>query len=859
MAYIPTNEVIWTINNNIDTNKNYEATKKKLESLIKKCHNLLYSECSIVGSKAQDDIMKLLTIKILQSQFNDKNSKLYKKCLEVKKKFFCDKDFKCFMTNCTDLNSLFEYDHDEEEDMENDPFDEWSNLVNKFLSRVTNIYEYETDDKFNVSSVKTFIELLRIIQEFEIDKNFTDTYSSTCGDIHEAFRSYSGGKGAKDLGQFFTPRNLIHVLFYGTKFDTMFEKLDNPKIYDPCMGTGGFLTRLYQLGNVKAKNIYGCETELSTIKFAETSIALTTNKFSDKLFHCNSLCENPLLFTTKVDCIVTNPPFGTRIKYDFIKDSFDRFKSKYKDSNVEFKDIYPLKMNNGACLFVQHCVYMLKDKGLCAIVLPYGEIFNGLSQWAVKFRKWLLENTKVYKIIFHEGGTFEHAGVATATIIFTKGCRTKKIQFMKTSKECDNLIDIFTVKYKDIKKNSYIISHSEYEEPEKETDYGVVMKTLGEVCETINGKIIKSKHGLKEGLYPLYFCSVVKILYHNEYNYNNEGIIINKTNGSGKYKIHYYNGKYNVGETVLHFKANDKALTKYIYYYLLIMKTQISKLYKGINQKSIKFNELQKLKIPVPSIEKQKEIIKQIDIVNNVKESSLKFISDLKEAEFVFKKQINKHKINKIIEKCEMKTLGEVCEIIKGDVIKSKHGKETGNYPLYYCSVVKILYYDTYNYNNECIIINKTNGSGKFKIHYYNGKYNVGETVLHFKGTNVLTKYIYYYLLTIKNKISKLYKGINQKSIKYNELMKLKIPIPSIEKQEELIKLYTEIKVYINDNNKLCESLKKNNKTYDDVIKNIIISNCSNEKDSESNISDNDEDIIKESDSDISDNDEDFD
>jgi hypothetical protein len=90
----PLNKVVWELSHNKDENQNYQTSKKKLESLVKSCHQLLYNECSIVGSKAQDDIMKILTIKILEKQFCNEKSKLYKKCLSVKqKRKIDDEDF----------------------------------------------------------------------------------------------------------------------------------------------------------------------------------------------------------------------------------------------------------------------------------------------------------------------------------------------------------------------------------------------------------------------------------------------------------------------------------------------------------------------------------------------------------------------------------------------------------------------------------------------------------------------------------------------------------------------------------------------------------------------------------------------
>ena len=43
----------------------------------------------------------------------------------------------------------------------------------------------------------------------------------------------------------------------------------------------------------------------------------TTNK--QNIIKCNSLSENPLMINTKVDAIVTNPPFGTKMNYKSLK------------------------------------------------------------------------------------------------------------------------------------------------------------------------------------------------------------------------------------------------------------------------------------------------------------------------------------------------------------------------------------------------------------------------------------------------------------------------------------------------------------------------------------------------------------
>ena len=114
-----------------------------------------------------------------------------------------------------------------------------------------------------------------------------------------------------------------------------------------------------------------------------------------------------------------------------------------------------------------------------------------------------------------------------------------------------------------------------------------------------------------------------------------------------------------------------------------------------------------------------------------------------------------------------MKTLGEVCNIIKGERKRSKDGKGNGLYPLYYCSILGNLYLDTFDYTGEGIIINKTNGSGKAMVYYGCNKYNVGEITIHFKSKNdeLQTKYVYYYLFHNIELLQKYYKGTAQNQL----------------------------------------------------------------------------------------------
>tara|TARA_Y100000780_G_C13695839_1_gene422051 strand:+ start:8780 stop:11293 length:2514 start_codon:yes stop_codon:yes gene_type:complete len=829
----PLNKVVWELSHNEDKNKNYLSSKKNLESLIKSCHQLLYNECSIVGSKAQDDIMKILTIKILEKQFSNEKSKLYKKCLSVKKEQnMKDGKYNELLSYCQNLENLRNEDN---------IIDKWAKLIKTFLTKVLGSIYTHDDSVFNIpkDDEATLFKLIDLIMNFKIDKNFEDTYSSTCGDVHESFRNYSGGKGAKDLGQFFTPRNLIHALFYGVKFNDEFKKINDAKIYDPCMGTGGFLTRLYQLGNVKAKNIYGCETELSTIKFAETSIALTTKKFSDNLYHCNSLCENPLLFKGSMDCIVTNPPFGTRMKYDELKKKFNDYKeSNFEESELNFKDIYPLKMNNGACLFVQHCVHMLRDGGLCVIVLPYGEIFNGSSKWSVSFRKWLLTNVNITQIIYHQGGTFEHAGVATATIIFKKGEQTKKVQFYETSKDCKKITEIFTVAIKDIEKNNLVLSHTDYETNKDDIKYKVEIKELEEVCEFKNGKNITKKDLIK-GAYPVIGGGKKPMGYHNKYNCDENTIVCSSSGAYAGY-INKYSNKIWASDCMSITPNNTKILNEnYLWNYLKSIQYKIYNLQSGSGQPHVYSRDLKKLKIPVPPLEIQETIIKEIEKIEPIIENLKNINKSLKDNIELVKSTTRIDEIDNLLEDVEMKELGEMCELKTGK-FNSKDCKEKGKYPFYTSHANNPKGFSDsfcFDYDKYLILIkdggagagNYGNNIGLGKVFKVSGKASATthQLALYNVNKNINFNYFSYFLIFSKNKIMDLAKyttGLG--CIKKSSIEKLKIPVPSFEKQKELIKIYEDIENTENFMNKQIENNEKLIEVYQNTIQGIIYKYC---------------------------------
>ena len=833
----------------------------KLTTIFKHCLNVLRDKETLTGDKALRTLAHLIDLKLLEPQLG-KTIDIDNFSYDLSGYGFTSEEEQKYKQDLLFIARFSNLSKQDANNISNNMKCLWKDILSVH-PKTKNIFLVGRG--FDITHQSTYMKLITKLMTID----FNSIEHDILGEAYEqVIKDVMTGK---ILGQFFTPpkvkKMMVQLINPQVKADGTIET-----IFDPTMGTGGFLINCLRhlILQSKTKNIGldwdfvrnfglgGREAEPDTYQLAVSNMLISSGQIFDVLEKGDSI-RDPI--TKKYDIIIANPPFGI--------DGLD-----YSDIEHKLRDEYlPIKSNSAVPLFLQAIIYMLNIGGRCAIVLPEGQELFSKNKALVSVREFLMKTCDLKEVIYLPAGTFTHTSIKTCVFYFikkyngndvltthikkskatkkeisreyefTKTHQTNKVSFYDYNPETDMKHLLLDVPIEELSQNNYSLNYAEYlkdDGEEEKYNNDIILKKLGDVCCIIKGDKKRSKDGKDEGLYPLYYCSILGNLYLDTYDYIGEGIIINKTNGSGKAMVYYGNNKYNVGETTLHFKSNNNEVqTKYIYYYLLHNIELIEAYFKGANQKSIVEDDLFKIKIPISSLEKQQEIVKYLDFIyEKANKTSNEKINELK--------QLNQYCLNnqKIFGENGVKKLSEVCSIDYGTRIVKSNNTE-GEYPVY-GSGRAMFSTNTFNRNEYNILI------GRFAlslecVRIINKKIFLNDSGLTVKPKiyGLLHKYIGYYLLHNQSIIYNCARGTAQKNLEIDEFKSIKIIIPSLEKQKEIVE-------YCEYNDNLIKHLEKeiemNKNLAKQFIMSIVKSNNTDEKyesDSEDEDSDEEYQILK--------------
>jgi len=712
---------------------------------------------------------------------------------------------------------------------------------------------------FDITKQCNYKKLITKLNDLDLSR----TEQDVLGDAYEALIQQMGETG-KGFGQFFTPLLIKKMMI----------KLINPQIHldgtietccDPTMGTGGFLkSYLFNvLQQAKAKTIepnwdfittqglYGKELEIDTYQYAVSNMLISSGHMFQQLEKGDSI-DAPI--TRKFDNVLANPPFGIKGL------NYDDFKSPLKNEYI------PIKTDNAVSLFIQAIIYMLKINGKAALVLPDGQdLFSKSNKTLVAVREYLMKTCDLKEIIYLPSGIFTYTSIKTCVFYFVKKSegsdvlKTKIKSSAKTQKENSRAYEFSdlhqTTKvafydfnpYEDVKNllvevpiekivnNFYSLNYAEYMKDEGEADKyeeNVVLKTLGEVCEFQNGYSFKSTNYEKQnatnvGILQIKsiqngFIDENKITEYIEENKKYKVFEIQKGDIliglTGSFKVGLYNleKKSYLNQRVGKITAKPGGiLQKYVYYWYLCcdIESEILKIATGTAQANISTNDIAKLKIPIPCLEKQQTIVAYLDyIYEKANKTSFTKIEELK--------QLNEFCLNnqKLFGENSVKELGEVCNFKNGKGIK-KDTLVDGEYPVIGGGQKPMGFHNEYNTNENTILCSSSGAYAGFISKYSKKVWASDCFSIIPKEDSINNNYLYYLLKYTQDTLYKHQSGAAQPHVYSKDLQSLKIPIPCLEKQQEVV-------AYCDANNNLIKQLEneieKNKLLAQQFIKSII-------------------------------------
>ncbi|EMQ8422480.1 restriction endonuclease subunit S [Campylobacter coli] len=654
-------------------------------------------------------------------------------------------------------------------------------------------------------------EIVELFANYKLTQNSTNQF---LGNLFELFLQ----KGMKqDEGQFFTPIQICEFIMYSLPLQEMLSKSSKAlRVIDYACGAGHFLNtyanelkRYLTEDELKEhyKNIYGIEKEYRLSKVSKVSSAMYGQNeinilYADalasfELANTNNLegeKAKPQIESNSFDLLIANPPYSVK---GFLETLSDKSKNTYK----LFNDDINIETNNSIeCFFCERANQILNDNAKAAIILP-SSILNKDSIYK-NTREILFQNFDFIAIVELGSQTFGATGTNTI-ILFLRKKETFKQEnhlisqdysLIKERIEAENLKDSenfyqnYLSAYCDFRKfdkelySNFLNGNldSKLVELEAFKDYRNAFEQTSDYKKLKESKIYKEskdKQDLEDKAFLAYTQAIEKdkLLYFC-LSLNQEVLIIKSPSDIKEQKkflgYEWSNRKGDEGLKELH-------------------EPYLSPLFeRGNPQNETKLNTLI-----------YKSFLNTLDVIPQelqiyATKARLVDMMDFEKVEF--NKAISLNPSNSTQSEMSNPFANSKYELVRlGDIIidnlkskiKVKEAKEniTGKYP-FFTSGTNIYRYDEYLIEGKNIFLST---GGNAIVQFYNGKssYSTDTYALKSNNENYIDTYFLYILLKqLENFINCfLFKGSGLKHLQKTELKSLKIPLPPLEIQKQIV------------------------------------------------------------------------
>jgi type I restriction enzyme S subunit len=187
---------------------------------------------------------------------------------------------------------------------------------------------------------------------------------------------------------------------------------------------------------------------------------------------------------------------------------------------------------------------------------------------------------------------------------------------------------------------------------------------------------IKAGDGSANSMYPFFTSSPVLSKRYDEFQFEDEGLIFGT---GGLPSIHFCNEKFSVSTDCLVAQPKIEVKSKFVYYFLLGNIWILEKGFKGAGLKHISKTYISDIQIPLPPLEEQKRIVKELDQADELRQKRKQSVALLDEyLKSVFLEMFGDPVLNeKGWKKVKIKKIGNV---ITGNTPPRKQKDNYGNY-----------------------------------------------------------------------------------------------------------------------------------------------------------------------------------
>ncbi|TAN21613.1 MAG: methyltransferase domain-containing protein, partial [Chitinophagaceae bacterium] len=661
---------------------------------------------------------------------------------------------------------------------------------------------------------------------------FEYTHSEKLGDAFEYLLSVMGSQG--DAGQFRTPRHIIDFIV------AIVNPGKKDTILDPACGTAGFLISAFN--HIRHKNKKGLTPDerkkliqnftgydISPDMVRLSLVNLYLHGFSDPHIYEYDTLSSEERWNDSFDVILANPPFMS------------------PKGGIRPHKKFTISSNRSEVLFMDYIAEHLNPKGRAGVIVPEGVIFQSGSAYK-QLRKMLVENY-LYAVVSLPAGVFNpYSGVKTSILLMDKALAKKsdKILFVKIDNDGYNLgAQRTAVKGSQLEEATAVIDQFKEGEEFQSSIANAVLKT--EISANGEFNLSGSRYLVNEVLQTEFERVALEDVldYEHPTNYiveNEEyddsyktpvltagkSFILGYTNEEiGVFNnplpviifddfttaTQYVNFPFKVKSSAMKIlKAKKNANITFLYYLMQHIKFDSS------DHKRYWISQYSKIKIPLPSLSVQEEIVIEIESYQQIIDGAKAVVNN-------YKPKIN------IDPKWEMGELGENCKIKSGNAFKSRDYVDEG-VQLIRMGNVKQMFFDRENspsylppsYLNEYpnyvlvkgdLLISMTGTVGKedygnvcqidkdeqFLLNQRVGKFEI-------QTDDLDRQYLYFVAQTDyfrKQLFANSAGGVRQANISNKGIESISIPLPNIETQRQIVAQIEKEQELVNANKQLIE------------------------------------------------------